>query len=145
MKILFLFGFLATALSQHQFQAGFSNNVTNENFKVFDLNLDDIIHLSEVFTVFRTTDTNDDGVVILEEFTAMISEDLPPLQAQILFNFMESLDSTVNGVMDSSVICTFFSILDVDNNRKATLGEFKSNQQQRNAHLKKELKDIAGC
>ncbi|XP_025103119.1 uncharacterized protein LOC112569523 [Pomacea canaliculata] len=145
MKILFLFGFLATALSQHLLQMGFSNNATIENFKVFDKNLDDIIHLSEVFTVVRKIDRNDDGVISLQEFTDLSPADLPPLQNEIFFNYMDSLDSTVDGVADSSFICTYFSLMDVDNNRKATLGEYKIQQQQIHDHLKKELKDIAGC
>ncbi|XP_025103118.1 uncharacterized protein LOC112569522 isoform X2 [Pomacea canaliculata] len=145
MKILFFFGFFSTALSQHLFQMGFTSNATIENFKVFDMNLDDVIHLSEVFTVARKMDTNDDGVVSLQELTAMNSDDLPPLQDEIFFNYMDSLDSTVDGVADSSFICTYFSLMDVDNNRKATLGEYKIQQQQIQDHLKKELKDIAGC
>ncbi|XP_025103121.1 uncharacterized protein LOC112569525 [Pomacea canaliculata] len=145
MKIVILFGLLATAFSQQMLHKGFSNDDERENFKIFDHDLDGIIHLSELFTVFRTMDTNDDGVVSLQEFTNVNPEDLPPLQVQILFSFMDNMDSALDDVVDSSFICAYFSLLDVDNDRKATLGEYRNVSQQVHTYFKKELKDIAGC
>ncbi|XP_025101672.1 uncharacterized protein LOC112568557 isoform X2 [Pomacea canaliculata] len=145
MKIIIIFGLLATALSETMFQRGFSNDAQLANFKGLDLNGDEIIRMSELFTMRRRADTNDDGLLSFEEFTNDSPPDLPPLQNQIFFNFVDNLDSSVDGVIDSSFTCIHFSILDVDNNRKVTFQEYKNLSEQIHNHLKKELKDIAGC
>ncbi|XP_025100048.1 uncharacterized protein LOC112567567 [Pomacea canaliculata] len=140
MRIIILFGLLATAHSEVVFHTGFTNEVDVENFKAFDLNGDGILHFSETFTTFRDVDTNDDGVWSFEEFADKCSPDIPPLQAQIAFDFADTLDSAVDGVIDSSVTCAFFSIMDVDNNRKAILGEYKNASHQAKSYFKTELK-----
>ncbi|XP_025101673.1 uncharacterized protein LOC112568558 [Pomacea canaliculata] len=143
MKIIIIFGLLATALSETMFQRGFSNDAQLANFKALDLNGDDSIRMSEVFTVMRRADTNDDGLLSFEEFRNLDPPDVPPLQTQIAFNLMDNLDSSIDGLIDSPITCIYFSLLDVDNNRKVTFQEYKNLTQQMHNH--QELKDIGGC
>ncbi|XP_025102933.1 uncharacterized protein LOC112569356 isoform X2 [Pomacea canaliculata] len=132
MKIVILSCLLAAVL-------GMNYDEAKAGFDSTDLDADGVVRPEEMSTFIAKTDTNNDGSISIEEYTATQLPGTPELVIQGHFNYYDKLDGADDGVISLSIAPVLFDILDPDNDGEITLEDWFVTLPQVNDGIENEI------
>ncbi|XP_025102940.1 uncharacterized protein LOC112569360 [Pomacea canaliculata] len=132
MKIVIFSCLLAAVL-------GMNYDEAEAGFDATDLDSDGVVRPEEMSTFIAKTDTNNDGSISIEEYTATQLPGTPELVIQGNFNYYDKLDGAADGVISLSIAPVLFDILDPDNDGEITLEDWFAALPQVNDGIENEI------